>query len=84
MKFAAPSIAALHARAAASAGQLAVELGMGPSALSQHLNRMREQGLISQRRQTRQLFYRINESTSARVPVLLAAICAPPLPLDRR
>lgn len=105
MKSAAPSTAALHARAAAtaellralgntwrllilcrlscrgeaSAGQLAVELGMRPSALSQHLNRMREQGLISQRRQTRQLFYRINESTSARVPALLAAICAPTL-----
>jgi len=58
-----------------SAGSLAAELGIGLSALSQHLNRMREEGLVSQRRQSRQVFYRISEASSSRLPTLLASIC---------
>lgn len=59
----------------ASAGQLAGELGIGLSALSQHLARMLEEGLIEQRRQGRQLFYRISDSASGQLPVLLTGIC---------
>jgi Predicted transcriptional regulators len=68
----------------ANAGQLAAELGMGLSALSQHLARMLEEGLIEQRRQGRQLFYRISDSASGQLPVLLASICddAPMSPTD--
>lgn len=58
-----------------SAGSLASELGIGMSALSQHLSRMREQGLISQRRQSRQIFYQVSDSSSVRLPSLLASIC---------
>lgn len=65
----------LYRRGESSAGMLAAELGIGVSALSQHLTRMREEGLISQRRQSRQIFYRISESSSARLPSLLASIC---------
>ncbi|TAL88055.1 MAG: sulfur reduction protein DsrE [Rhodanobacter sp.] len=36
---------------------------------------MREEGLISQRRQSRQIFYQISESSSAQLPSLLASIC---------
>ena len=62
-----------------SAGVLAAEMGIGVSALSQHLTRMREEGLISQRRQSRQIFYQISESSSAQLPSLLASLCeAPP------
>lgn len=60
----------------ASAGQLATELGMGLSAMSQHLARMREQGLISYRRETRHLFYRIADTSFAQLPSLLQNICA--------
>lgn len=60
----------------ASAGQLAEEMGMGLSALSQHLTRLREEGLVGQRRQARMLFYRIAESASAQLPALLSNICA--------
>jgi DNA-binding transcriptional ArsR family regulator/intracellular sulfur oxidation DsrE/DsrF family protein len=65
-----------------SAGSLASELGIGMSALSQHLSRMRDQGLISQRRQSRQIFYQVSDSSSAQLPSLLASICddAPSLP----
>ena len=58
-----------------SAGALAEELGIGLSALSQHLARMREEGLVSQRRQARQLFYRIDEAASAQLPAVLSGIC---------
>lgn len=58
-----------------SAGALAEELGLGLSALSQHLARMREEGLVSQRRQARQLFYRIDEHASAQLPAVLSGIC---------
>lgn len=65
----------LHHGGEASAGVLAKELGVGMSALSQHLARMREEGLILQRRQARQLFYRIDESASAHLPAVLSGIC---------
>ena len=45
----------LFTRGEASAGQLAEELGLGLSALSQHLGRMRTEGLLGQRRHGRQL-----------------------------
>ncbi len=65
-----------------SAGSLASELGIGMSAMSQHLSRMRKERLISQRRQSRQIFYQISESSSAQLPSLLQSICddAPGLP----
>ena len=49
---------------------------MGLSALSQHLARMREQGLISQRREARHLFYCIADTSFAQLPSLLQNICA--------
>lgn len=58
-----------------SAGVLAQELGLGNSALSQHLARMREEGLISQRRQARQLFYDVHPDASTQLPAVLAGIC---------
>lgn len=59
-----------------SVGQLAQDLGMGLSALSQHLARMREQGLVTQRRETRHLIYRITDTSFAQLPSLLQNICA--------
>jgi len=67
----------LYHRGEASAGVLAGELGLGLSALSQHLARMREEGLVSQRRQARQLFYRLDASASAQLPAVLSSICGP-------
>lgn len=72
----------LHHGGEASVSMLAEELGVGLSALSQHLARMREEGLILQRRQARQLFYRLDESASAHLPAVLSGICGLPRPLS--
>lgn len=68
----------LYRHGESSAGSLASEFGIGVSALSQHLSRMREEGLISQRRQSRQIFYQVSDSSSAQLPSLLASICDDP------
>lgn len=59
----------------ASAGDLARHFGLAPSALSQHLARMREEGLVIYRRQTRTLLYRLRDVHGGRLPVLLESIC---------
>jgi len=61
----------------ASAGDLARHFGLGASALSQHLARMRAEALVLQRREGRMLRYRINDELDARLPALLENICAP-------
>jgi DNA-binding transcriptional ArsR family regulator len=42
-----------------SVGALAESLGIGQSALSQHLAKLREQGLVSTRREGQTIYYRI-------------------------
>lgn len=42
-----------------SVGDLAEEVGLAPAAVSQHLNMMRAQGLLSSRREGRQVFYTV-------------------------
>ena len=59
-----------------SAGELSAQLGIAPSALSQHLSRMRDEGLVEQRRQARQLFYRLGSEASGQLPALLTSLCA--------
>jgi DNA-binding transcriptional ArsR family regulator/intracellular sulfur oxidation DsrE/DsrF family protein len=58
-----------------SAGELSAQLGIAPSALSQHLSRMRDEGLVEQRRQARQLFYRLGREASGQLPALLTSLC---------
>lgn len=58
-------------------GALAGHFGLGQSALSQHLARMRAESLIVQRREGRALFYRINDALAPRLPRLLESICEP-------
>lgn len=59
-----------------SAGELAGHVGLGPSALSQHLARMRVEGLVEYRRDARTLYYRIGDVHDGRLPALLQGICA--------
>ncbi|NJN83035.1 MAG: helix-turn-helix transcriptional regulator [Caldilineaceae bacterium] len=42
-----------------SAGELADAVGLSPSATSQHLSRMREDGLLESRREAQSVLYRI-------------------------
>lgn len=59
------------------AGALAAQFGFGPSALSQHLARMRAESLIVQRRAGRALFYSLNGELTPHLPALLDSLCAP-------
>ncbi|WP_066570591.1 helix-turn-helix transcriptional regulator [Snodgrassella sp. CFCC 13594] len=43
-----------------SAGALNQMIGLSPSALSQHLAKMREEGLVTYRREAQTLYYRID------------------------
>jgi ArsR family transcriptional regulator len=55
----------------ATVGRLADEVGLSQSALSQHLARMREEGIVAFRRDAQTLWYRIADP---RVEALLATL----------
>lgn len=52
--------------------------GLSQSALSQHLARLREEGLVATRRESQTIFYRLADPNVARVLDTLAAIYCPP------
>jgi DNA-binding transcriptional ArsR family regulator len=60
-----------------SVGELARAVGLGQSALSQHLARMRDEGLLATRRQAQTVFYRIAEADVARLLKVLKSIYCP-------
>jgi len=45
----------------ANAGTLAESVGLSPSALSQHLSKMRAEGLVTSRRDSQTIWYRISD-----------------------
>jgi len=57
-----------------SVGELGAAVGLGQSALSQHLARMREDGIVATRRDAQTVFYRLADRNSARVLRLLRDI----------
>ena len=57
-----------------SAGELAEEVGLSQSATSQHLAKMREEGLITFRREAQSIHYRIADPNVKRVIATLKAI----------
>lgn len=62
----------------ASVGQLAAEVGLSQSALSQHLAVLREEGLVGFDRSGQTLFYRIADPrTEALLGTLYQLYCAP-------
>jgi DNA-binding transcriptional ArsR family regulator len=60
-----------------SVGALARAVRLGQSALSQHLARMREEGLVATRRDAQSVFYRIADARVARVLRVLKGIYCP-------
>ena len=60
-----------------SVGTLATAVGLGQSALSQHLAKMREEGLLATRRDAQTVFYRIADPNAARILKLLKEIYCP-------
>ena len=61
-----------------SAGALQEASGLSQSALSQHLARLREEGLVATRREAQTIYYRLADPNVARVLDALAAIYCPP------
>jgi DNA-binding transcriptional ArsR family regulator len=57
-----------------SAGELAQEVGLSQSATSQHLAKMREEGLITFRRESQTVHYRIADSGVKRLIATLKTI----------
>jgi len=58
-------------RREASVNALAAEIGLGQSATSQHLAKMREEGIVAYRRDGQTLWYRIADPRIARILKLL-------------
>lgn len=61
-----------------SVSQLQTRVGLSQSALSQHLARMREQGLLATRREAQMIHYRILDPAALRVIATLAELFCPP------
>ena len=60
-----------------SVGDLADAVELSQSALSQHLAKMREDGLVATRREAQTVFYRIADPNAERLLVLLKDIYCP-------
>lgn len=60
-----------------SVGQLGEAVGLSQSALSQHLAKLREDGVLATRREAQTVFYRIADKDAARVLALLKDIYCP-------
>lgn len=60
-----------------SVGNLVEEIGLSQSALSQHLAKMREEGLLATRREAQTVYYRIADPNAARLLALLKKIYCP-------
>lgn len=64
-----------------SVGDLATIVGLSQSALSQHLAKMRQDGLVATRREAQTIYYRLADEKAARVlEVLHELYCAPDSP----
>lgn len=61
-----------------AAGELQALSGLSQSALSQHLARLREEGIVATRRDAQSIFYRLADPNVARVIATLADIYCPP------
>lgn len=60
-----------------TAGALHEQVGLSQSALSQHLARMRDEGLVTYRREAQTLHYRIDNPDVARLIAALKSIFCP-------
>jgi ArsR family transcriptional regulator, virulence genes transcriptional regulator len=60
-----------------SVGDIAGAVHLSQSALSQHLGKMREDGLLATRREAQTVFYRIADPNAARLLALLKDIYCP-------
>ncbi len=62
-----------------SVGELTDRVGLGQSALSQHLAKLREQGLVATRKSAQSVFYRVRDPKAHRMLELLHDLFCPDL-----
>lgn len=62
-----------------SAGELTRRVGLSQSALSQHLARLREDGLVATRKDAQTVFYRVADPKVHRILALLHELYCPEL-----
>lgn len=62
-----------------SVNTLVGRVGLSQSALSQHLARLREDGLVTYRRESQTLYYRVSDERAERVLAVLKDIFCPEL-----
>lgn len=70
----------LIAREEMTVGALVEAVGLSQSALSQHLAKLREDGLVTFRRQSQTIHYRVADPKAARVLEVLKDLFCPDLP----
>ena len=69
----------------ATVGTLAEAVGLSQSALSQHLAKMREEGIVTYRRESQTLWYRIADPRmEALLGYLQQLYCPPEAPAEKR
>jgi ArsR family transcriptional regulator, virulence genes transcriptional regulator len=69
----------LAVRGEMSVAPLAEAVGLSQSALSQHLAKLRQDGLVAYRRQSQTLFYRLADPKAARLLAVLKDLYCPQL-----
>lgn len=65
-----------------SVGDLTQQVGLSQSALSQHLAKLREEGLVATRREAQTVFYRVCDPKAEQVLALLHDLFCPELGRD--
>ena len=62
-----------------SVGQLQERVGIGQSALSQHLAKLRDEGLVANRKEAQTVFYRVCDAKAAQLLSVLHDLFCPEL-----
>ncbi len=65
-----------------SVGELVEKVALSQSALSQHLGKLREEGLVATRRQSQTIYYRVSDPKAAQLLALLHDLFCPELGRD--
>ena len=65
-----------------SVGELGNRLGLSQSALSQHLGKLRDEGLVETRRQSQTIYYRVADPNAVQLLTLLHGLFCPELGRD--
>ncbi len=62
-----------------SVGELVTKLKLSQSALSQHLSKLRDEGLVETRRQSQSIYYRVSDPNAVQLLALLHDLFCPQL-----